>query len=82
MTRSSSGPKEKRTVSDRPGDGPRLTIAQHQNVATKSKRLIVCPYYDSSDVRPSHLMNMIDKALSVLFLGHPAAEIADTGSGE
>ena len=68
MTRSSSGPKGKRSVSDRPGNEARLTTVQHQNVTTRRKRPIVCPYCDSSAVHSSHLMNPIDKALSLLFI--------------
>ena len=43
----------------------------------KSNRLIVCPYCDSSEVRPSHLMNPIDKALSLLFMAHRVIEWVD-----
>ena len=50
---------------------PRLHKRQAYNRAQtrrKSNRLIVCPDCDSSEVRPSHLMNPIDKALSLLFI--------------
>jgi hypothetical protein len=62
-------------VNDRAGDGAPLTIAQHQNVTIRSKRLIVCPYCDSSDVRPSRLLNPIE-ALRLFLLDHTAAENA------
>ena len=62
-------------MNDRAGDGAPLTIAQHQNVTIRSKRLIVCPYCDSSDVRPSRLMNPIE-ALRLFLLDHTAAENA------
>ena len=66
MTRSSSGPNRKRSVRDRPA--ARLTIVRHQNTAKKSNRLIACPYCDSIEVRPSHLMNLVDNALRFLFI--------------
>ena len=62
-------------MNDRAGDRAPLTIAQHQNVTIRSKRLIVCPYCDSSDVRPSRLMNPIE-ALRLFLLDHTAAENA------
>ena len=62
-------------MNDRAGDGAPLTIAQHQNVTIRSKGLIVCPYCDSSDVRPSRLMNPIE-ALRLFLLDHTAAENA------
>jgi uncharacterized protein with PIN domain len=65
--RPSSEPKEKHSVSERPG-GAKPINAQQQNVATKSARLIVCPHCDGRNVRPSHLKNIMDKALSSLFI--------------
>jgi hypothetical protein len=59
----------------------RLTIVQYQNTSKKSSRLIVCPYCDSHEVLPSHLMSLIAKALT-FFIAHTAAEIAGSGSGK
>ena len=59
-------------MNDRAGDGAPLTIAHHQNVTIRSKRLIVCPYCDSS-AAAKNAGPVLENKLSIQVLVAPVA---------